>query len=187
MHLQFLSPDIKSFLDQSNAQIQSLQTKLTSLLSEKGYLGGSEYEQQAQTFLSAARKNLRSLEPIQTLPRDISLARAQVPLLIELLENMPIPDEFPFKCYDYTGQKATGIIMTLNGQLRFHYAPFGEKDYYSFIDPIHNVGLMGSGKEVVVSTTPDGKLEDALIGPDGKVSCLSLPYTPTGPIKPPAK
>lgn len=169
------SPDVKDFLDTSNTEIQSLQTKLSALLKEKGYLVGTEYAEAAQTFLSDSKTKIKSLRGIQNLPSEIALARAQVPLLLELLDNMSPPDQFPFKCFNYKGTAVEGIVDSFMGKLVFRYGA-EEKDFHTFIDPITDVGLIGSGKEVTVSPTPNGQKEKALLDENGRAACLSLPY-----------
>ena len=88
---------------------------------------------------------------------------------------MPPPDQFPFKCYHYNGTAVEGIVDSFMGKLIFRHGA-GEKDFYTFIDPITDVGLIGSGKEVIVSPTPNGQKEKALLDENGRAACLSLPY-----------
>jgi hypothetical protein len=158
------------FLDKSNAELQKLQRKLTSVLNKQGYLVGTPYADAAQTYLSDSRKNINSLKAVQNLPLEISVARAQVPLLTELLENFPVPDTFPGKCYNYDGKKVEGRVDHYMGRLVFRYGA-GDKDFYEFQKPNEDVGLIGSGKENFPKV--GDKNEIALLGPDNKtVVCL---------------
>lgn len=171
------SPDIKDFLDTSGTEIQSLQNQLNALLKERGYLVGTEYADKAKTFVLEAKKSINSLRAVQSLPGEIALARAQVPLLIELLKNEPVSDKFPFKCFDYKGKSVEGIVDRYRDQLVFRYGA-GETEFYKFMEPKEDVGLIGSGQENPPKLTTQGKQETALLGPDGTVSCLSTEHEP---------
>ena len=183
-------PDLKTFLDTSEAQIKSLQAQLNTLLAEKGYLIGTEFDQFAQKALVESKAHISTLRGVQDLlgPNQGSIAydRAQLPLYIQFLQNVPPPDTFPGQCYNYDmqgGREVTGIVQRFLGRLIFQYGA-GENEFYNFIDHISDVGLIHSGKEYIVSITPNGMQQKAWVGPDNKVACLSLTYKVSTPINP---
>lgn len=186
-------PDLKTFVDASETQIRELQTKLTALLAKKGYLIGTEFDQYAQKALAESKSHINALKGLQALigPAEGSIAydRAQIPLFIELLEDVPPPDTFPGKCYNYGtqgGRVITGFVQRVFGNLVFQYGG-GEEEFYKFINPISDVGLINSGKEYNVSITPNGMQQDAWVGPDNKVACLSFVHKASTPSNLPGK
>ncbi len=171
---------LKEFLETSQPQIQKYQTQLTGLLNKKGYLIGSAVAILAQQTLTEAKNNIKSLIPVERGPGQIASARGGVPYLIDYLETAQVPSGFPFQCYNYAGKRLTGFVTTMNGKLTFHHSPYKSNDYVGFLTDIHDVGLIQSGKEYIVSMT--SKLQYAWLGPDkttGKqvVVCMGHPHT----------
>ncbi len=185
-------PDLKSFLDKSTPDIQGLQDQLNALLKEKGYLVGSSVAVLAQDLLTQARNDIKALRAVEDLTQPIATTEGGVPGLIEYLKTVTPPGGFPFACYNYSGTKLTGIVTTLNGKLRFLHSPYNETDYVGFLSDIHDVGLINSGKEYVVSRTHNGTVQDAWLGTDpttqrNVVVCMGHPYKPSTNLRPPAK
>ncbi len=183
-------PDIKSFVDSSNTQIQALQTQLNAILNEKGYLIGTQQAVDAQNRLTEAKKNIAALRAVESLSQPLAVDRAVVPLDIDILNQLPPPETFPGACYSYQGNELTGIIQYFNRQWRFQYGP---NDYKSFLSEINDVGLVKSGKEYpITGRTPNGMAQKAWLGTDpvtGKevVVCLSHPYKVSTPVVPSKK
>lgn len=172
------TPNIKEFVAESKTDVGTQQSKLTALLNERGYLKGTKYAVDAQNYATNARKELDDLAPVENYPQSIAVARANLPLLIQILENLPPLDEFPFKCFHYEGTKITGIIEPGPARnWRFYKEPYGPNDYVDFLSEINDVGLINSGSEIVVSRTPNGMIQHGWLGKDPKdgrevVACI---------------
>lgn len=182
---------IQSFVTEQEKNTQELQNQYNEILKSQGYLvHNPEANAIMQVIIQYLKENRNDIENVkgtevdaQTVLTDLTI----IPPLLSALKKIPPSASFPDKCAQFSGTQVVGIVQKKVGtRSDYEFLAFEgtETKQYSFIQPIEDVGLYGSGKEYVVSPTPNDKIQSGWLTEKNQVACLSNPYTPSKPLNP---